>query len=64
MTEYKCNHLTIVSAVSTVDDLLTVFSLGLDPDRLAVDLERLALDPDSIDLAMLVRLESVFGRLK
>ena len=54
----------IVSAVSTVDDLLTVFSLGLDPDRLAVDLEMLALDPDSIDLIRLVRLESVFGRLK
>ena len=61
----------IVSAVSTVDDLLTVFSLGLDPDRLAVDLETLALDPDSIDLVRLVRLwldlgrlESVFDRLK
>ena len=61
----------IVSAVSTVDDLLTVFSLGLDPDVLPVDLARLALDPDSIDLVRLVRLwldldmlESVFGRLK
>ena len=61
----------IVSAVSTVDDLLTVFSLGLDPDTFAVDLERLTLDPDSIDLVRLVRLwldlgrlESVFDRLK
>ena len=43
----------IVSAVSTVDDLLTVFSLGLDPDRLVVDLDRLALDPD---MGMMVRL--------
>ena len=61
----------IVSAVSTVDDLLTIFILGLDPDMLAVDLERLIFDPDSIDLVWLVRfclylgrLESVFGRLK
>jgi hypothetical protein len=53
-----------VSAVSTVDDLLTVFSLGLDPDMLGVD-------PDIIDLVRFVRwwldlgrLESVFARLK
>jgi hypothetical protein len=43
----------IVSAVSTVDDLLTVFSPGLDPDRLVVDLEWLALDPNRLDLVML-----------
>ena len=67
----KCNHLMIVSAVSTVDDLLTVLSLGLDPDRLVVDLARPSMDPNSIDFVMLVRLgldlgsvESFFGRLK
>ena len=42
-----------VSAVPTVEDLLTVLSLGLVPDRLVMDLARLSLDPD---MGMLVRL--------
>ena len=63
----------IVSAVSTVDDLLTVLSLGLDPDRLVVNLERLALDPNRLVIAFewlvmfgldLGSVELVLGRFK
>ena len=43
-----------VSAVSTVDDLLTVLCLGLVPHRLVMDLAMTSLDPD---MGMLVRLD-------